>query len=370
MDAPPPGDLPDLADLAGFAADRAAVAERYARFARDEAPGRSAVYASWAALVARDLDLQRVFARIPANRRQPPLVFAVTRLLRAGAGVGGAGEQEDAQDDEQDAAHWRAWVLAHADEVVAECGRRSLQTNEPLRCAALLPALSRIDGPIALLEVGASAGLCLYPDRYSYRYRGPGGVVALDPGQGVSPVVLDCEVRGERMPEVALPEIVWRAGIDLAPLDPAATETEAWLTGLVWPGEHGRDERVRAALRIAASDPPTLVAGDGVALLDALAGAAPRDATLVVQTPGVLAHVPWAARHALIDAARANGRWITLDAPALHEGWTTPVDPEAWPGGFALALDGEVLAAADPLGAWIELRSPSEWRAGTGASSS
>ena len=66
---------------------------------------------------------------------------------------------------------WAEWVSDHADEVVAECSARSLQTNEPLRCAALLPALSGIDGPIALLEIGASAGLCLYPDRYSYRYR-------------------------------------------------------------------------------------------------------------------------------------------------------------------------------------------------------
>ena len=84
---------------------------------------------------------------------------------------------------------WAEWVAAHADEVVAECSVRSLQTNEPLRCAALLPALSGIDGPIALLEVGASAGLCLYPDRYSYRY---GGGPDLDPREGASTVVLAC----------------------------------------------------------------------------------------------------------------------------------------------------------------------------------
>src|SRR3712207_7397840 len=40
------------------------------------------------------------------------------------------------------------------------------------RCAALLPALATIDGPLALVEVGASAGLCLYPDRYGYEYDG------------------------------------------------------------------------------------------------------------------------------------------------------------------------------------------------------
>lgn len=320
-------------------AEAVAVAERFGRFARDEAPGRSDLYAAWARLVEVDANLQDVLARIPAGRRQPPLVFAVTRLLGA---------------PETDAAHWRDWTLAHADAVVSECTARSLQTNEPQRCAALLPALSRIPGPLALLEIGASGGLCLYPDRYSYRYRGPAGEITLDPEAGVSEVVLDCAVRAERMPRVTMPEIVWRAGIDLAPLDPTAPETARWLAGLVWPGESGREARVRAALRIAAADPPLLIAGDGAGLLADVAAEAPRGATLVVQTPGVLAHIPWAGRHTLIAAARAAGRWVTLDAPSLHEGWKTPVDAAHWPGGFALALDGVVLAAADPLGAWLQ----------------
>ncbi len=35
------------------------------------------------------------------------------------------------------------------------------QTNEPGRCAVLLPLLAALPQPLALLEVGASAGLCL-----------------------------------------------------------------------------------------------------------------------------------------------------------------------------------------------------------------
>jgi len=311
-----------------------AVVDRYRRFARDEAPGRSAIYEGWAHRVADDTAVAAALAGIPETRRQPPLVFAVMRLL--GAPV-------------HDVDVWASWVVAHAAAIVEECGRRSVQTNEPLRCAALLPALARIDGPIALLEVGASAGLCLYPDRYSYRYRRDDEVVRLDPVDGPSRVVLDCDLDGH--PDLRLPEIVWRAGIDVSPLDARRVDDRAWLTGLVWPGEEGRRERIEDALDIAAIDPPLLVSGDGADALPALAAQAPAGATLVVTTPGVLAHVPRAHRSTVIEAARAAGRWVTLDAPDLHDGWTRR--PETVRGGFALALDGEMLAEVDPLGAWV-----------------
>ncbi|WP_203136017.1 DUF2332 domain-containing protein [Microbacterium sp. JZ31] len=324
--------------------ERGAVAERFARFAREEAPGRSDTYLAWARTVSEDAELCDILARVPATHRQPPLVFAVTRMLGA----------------PRETAGWSQFVRAHADAVVAECSARSLQTNEPLRCAALLPALCLVPGPIALLELGASGGLCLYPDRYAYRYG--------DTRLGASTVVLEAEVRGAPLPELALQDIVWRAGIDLQPLDARVPADRAWLEGLVWPEEHERAARIAAALDIVAADPPLLVPGD-VADLDvvrAVAAQAPADATLVVTTPGVLPYVPRARRDALIaaltaDAAdparvRAGGvRWITLDQPRLHDAWRPPIDADDWPG-FALALDGRVLAAADPLGSWIDWR--------------
>ncbi|MFE7844219.1 DUF2332 domain-containing protein [Microbacterium sp. NPDC057407] len=318
----------------------AAVAERYARFARDEAPGRSELYEEWAAGVARDAEVQAVLARIPATRRQPPLVFAVTRMLGA---------------PEAAFPLWAGWLFEHADEVVAEASRRSLQTNEPQRCAALLPALSTVPGPIALLEVGASAGLCLYPDRYSYRYSDGR---RLDPPGGAAAVVLECRVTGS--PPLALPDVVWRAGIDLAPLDAGDAGDRRFLTSLVWPGETGRADRVEAALDIAAADPPLMLAGDASdpdVLRDA-AARAPDGVRLVVTTPGVLPHVPRAGRERLIEALSGlDAVWITIDPPGLHGAWHPPVDPATW-GGFVLGRDGVPLAAVDPLGAFVE------WRAG------
>ncbi len=316
----------------------AAVAERFGRFARDEAPGRSDLYAEWAAGVEGDASMCDILARIPATHRQPPLVFAVTRLL--GAPEGSYGD-------------WSDWVGQHADAVVAECSRRSLQTNEPLRCAALLPALSSIEGPLALLEVGASAGLCLYPDRYSYRYRGG---PALDPVDGVSPVILESTVSGG--PPLRMPEVVWRAGVDLAPLDAADPDDRRFLLSLVWPGEQGRAARIESALDIVAADPPALIAGDATVpgVLESLAAGAPSGATLVVTTPGVLPHIARAGRERLLTAIAAlPAVWITIDPPGLHERWRQPFDAGQW-GSFVLGRDGVPLAVVDPLGASVEWR--------------
>lgn len=322
-------------------AETAAVIERFARFARDEAPGRSALYAEWAAGVADNLEVAAILARIPAARRQPPLVFAVTRMLGA---------------PEEPFPAWSAWLAGHADDVVAAASRRRLQTNEPQRCAALLPALARIDAPVALLELGASAGLCLYPDRYSYRYRSGGDVDALHPADGPSAVVLDCDVAGR--PPLRMPDVVWRAGIDLEPLDAADPADRRFLTSLVWPGERGRAARIAAALDVAAADPPRLIRGDASdpAVLADAARQAPTGARLVVTTPGVLPHIPRAGRERLVAAVRGlDAAWITIDPPGLHE-WRPPSpDPTTW-GGFVLARDGEALAAVDPLGAFVHWR--------------
>ncbi|HVL60435.1 MAG TPA: DUF2332 family protein [Microbacterium sp.] len=316
----------------------AEVADRYRRFARDEAPGRSDLYAEWAAGVAADRAMTAILGRIPETHRQPPLVFAVTRMLGA---------------PERPYPEWADWVAAHADEVVAECSARSLQTNEPLRCAALVPALSGVDGPIALLEVGASAGLCLYPDRYSYRY---GGGEDLDPREGTSTVVLHSAVIG--VPPLRMPDVVWRAGIDLAPLDAADADDRRFLLSLVWPGEDGRAARIDAALDIAAADPPLLVRGDAAerGALAELAALAPRNATLVITTPGVLPHIARAGRARLGESiASLDAVWISIDPPGLHVQGAAPVDPATW-GGFVLRRDGVPLAAVDPLGAFVEWR--------------
>src|SRR3954470_854990 len=134
------------------------VAAGYRRFAAGEAQ-RSPLYAELATGVAEDAELIGWLSGRRKGRRQPTLLFAAYRLV---AGMP-AGWDE-----------FRAVLGERRDEIEAEVMARRTQTNEPARCAVLLPALVALPQPLALLEVGASAGLCLLPDRYAYDYAGHG----------------------------------------------------------------------------------------------------------------------------------------------------------------------------------------------------
>ena len=111
---------------------------------------------------------------------------------------------------------------------------RSTQTNEPARCATLLLLLARLRRPLALLEVGAAAGLCLLPDAFDYDYHGhrvPPSLLT----SATAPTFF-CEVNRALLPDRGL-EIIWRAGLDLTPIDIKDAAQIAWLEALVWPDE-------------------------------------------------------------------------------------------------------------------------------------
>src|SRR4029453_11394263 len=107
---------------------------------------RSATYEALALAVAHDLDLLAFLDRLPVGKRQPNLLFAAARHV--------AGEIPDI-------GALRVLATSRAHELAAVMLERRTQTNEPGRCATLLPALASFNGPLAIVEVGASAGLCL-----------------------------------------------------------------------------------------------------------------------------------------------------------------------------------------------------------------
>jgi hypothetical protein len=137
---------------------------------------------------------------------------------------------------------------------------RVVQTNDPGRAAVLYPALlwlvERYALPIRLLEIGASAGLNLLADRFCYVSGGRAIGAAASPVRLVEPwrppPPLDLERAAARL------RIVDRAGCDPAPLDSRDREDRLTVLSYVWPDELERLDRARAALELAALDPPAV----------------------------------------------------------------------------------------------------------------
>jgi hypothetical protein len=306
----------------------------YQRFAEHEAHGRSARFEEWAYGVAGDAEVLDALAELPRPKRQPNLLFACSRLLGCPL---------------VPYAEWREWLLANWAAVSAEMRVRGTQTNEPRRCAVLLPVLAQVPGPIALLEVGASAGLCLYPDRYSYSYDGR----RIDPADGPSPVLLECTTTGNPPIPTELPQITWRAGIDLNPLDLNNADDTTWLETLIWPEQHERLARIRAAMDIVRADPPLILKGDGIDDLPELVAQAPSDATLVIVSSAAIVYMMPEPRARFIDYVRSlDATWISNEGPGIVPVAAAALDGREPPmlGGMLLALDEVPKAFTGPHG--------------------
>jgi len=311
----------------------APTAERYTAFADVEARGMSACYEEWAHGVAADPETIALIDELPPAKRQPNLVFSAAGFHGATAGPYG---------------RFRDWLHANWATVRDTAMTHATQTNEAARSALHVPALAGIPGPLALLEVGASAGLCLYPDRYSYRYSGR---QQLDPVDGPSSVVIECETTGSVPVPDRLPEVAWRAGIDLNPLDVRDPDDVGWLDALVWPEHDDRRARLRAAAAIAAADPPTIAPGDLKERLVEVAATAPADATLVVLHTVVLAYLDEAGRARFVERVRElPGHWLSVEGRSVLPGIRVRDDVPNDSTDLVLALDGVQLAWAQPHG--------------------
>ena len=228
------------------------------------------------------------------------------------------------------------------------------QTNELRRAAVLRAAgqwlAARFGLPLALLELGASAGLNLNWDRFALVVEG------VRHGPDDAAIVLAPRWTGAPPPGIE-PRIAARRGVDLAPLDPRRDRTK--LLAYLWPDQTDRLERMRAALTL----PPNPVdRGDAADWLEArLAGPAPRGLCRMVCHTVAWQYFPpdTAARaRAAIEAAGAAATdetplaWFGMEAGGAGPGAALTL--RTWPGGAVLDA-GRV----DFHGRWVDWRLPS-----------
>jgi hypothetical protein len=309
-----------------------ALAQRFVRFADQECGAYAPLYERLARGIAGDLDLLTIAAHTRSGQQAPLLLLAAVHYLLLG-GVGHAlgafypsVTPHVAVPPGDPMPAFRAFCRDYRDALLDLVSTGLVQTNEPRRCTVLLPAfatVARLAGgrSLALIEVGASAGLNLLFDRYGYDY-GVGRLV----GEPSAPVRFTCALRGSGLPPLhtGLPQVTTRVGIDLHPIQANDPQATRWLRALVWPEHPERATRLQQVLAVAQREPPTLLAGDALTVLPQTVATAPADAALCVFHIATLAHFPPEARErfrALIaDLARQRDLfWLSSEGIGLGE---------------------------------------------------
>ena len=269
-----------------------------------------------------------------------------------------------ASDEALDAAVRAAWYDQPALVQTALAGPP--QTNEVQRSTALLPGLLHVAArtaglPLVLLEIGASAGLNLWCDRYRHEHCDAQGQARWAWGDVAAPLTLRSEWRGHVPNEASTDlRVVRRAGCDAKPINLRDADPALRLASFIWPDQPERLSRLRAAAGAAVG----WMAQEGLDV-QACPAAAFVAKELQALRPGhvtVLMHsVVWqyiapaeqAAVQASVEAAAlaasntAPLAWLRLEPPAVDQ----PVELrcQIWPGG-----QEHLLARAHPHGAWVE----------------
>jgi len=272
---------------------------------------------------------------------------------------------------------FRSFCLDHRDQIIQLISTRVVQTNEVARYACMLPAFLRAAAraepqPIALIEIGASAGLGMIWDRYYYQYRvvekaanreAPPANSADKParpewGDADSLVKIDTEVRGNWAPcNYQGLTIATRTGVDLFPVDIGDPDRVLWLRSFIFPEQTDRDERLQSAVGLAlrCGVPGKVARGDAVDLIPGLLDAVPEDEVPCVFNSFALSQISPERRRLLLEAIAKRGRQRKLVHVSLE--WLdgpSPLLNFSEYGGSSAVPEARTMARCDPHGRWIE----------------
>jgi hypothetical protein len=223
-----------------------------------------------------------LLASVRVEQRNPMLVLAALQLaaLRGHPILGPI--YDDARHgvlgDPESAAERVVDVLNAAPGLVRDELGRSTQTNEPGRSAVIQAVVADVASgakEINLIEVGTSAGINLYFDRFTVRDH--------DDGRALTLVCEDVTPIDRSRP---LPEVLTRVGIDPNPLDLSNEEDRLWLKACLWPEQRRRHDRFDAIVAAKPSWPDlTMLRGRAMDRLnDAFEFVDPSALTVIMNT--------------------------------------------------------------------------------------
>lgn len=262
------------------------LAQSFVRFAEECRALQSPFYAQLSQSIAQDDQLLSIAAQA-GSRPETNLFFAAVQyLLQNGVEHPVANFYPNVTSSPQSGdpfPNFRDFCFTHQQAILDLIAVRRVQTNEVRRCAFLMPAFNLVyqqnhQNPLAMIDVGTSAGLNLLWDQYHYNYNGQ------TYGNLDAPVQIQTELRGDKHPSLndPLPEVTYRIGLDLHPVDVKEPDQAAWLRALIWPEHKDRHHMLRAAIQMFINNPQTLRTGDALQTVPQTLNEIPSNTTLCI----------------------------------------------------------------------------------------
>ncbi|PKR76768.1 DUF2332 domain-containing protein [Halalkalibacillus sediminis] len=274
------------------------LANRFQRFAVDEAVGSCELYKELSFQIAEDEEILEMCTYAQKGQPAPNLLFGAVHYLQLKGNSHGLKEfyqslVDNPQPPKEAFPYFKDFCQKHRNEIISLLETKLVQTNEVRRCAYLYPAFcyihEKVKRPLALIEIGTSAGLQLLFDHYQYSYETEEVF-----GDRKSDVFVTSEVRSEQPPFLydTPPPVSYRFGLDLHINDLSDPEDELWLKALIWPDHSHRRDLFENASEYVKSNPLNLIEGDGVALLPGIVEQIPQESVICVFHTHVANQIP------------------------------------------------------------------------------
>ncbi|MGP4040953.1 DUF2332 domain-containing protein [Gracilibacillus sp. D59] len=289
------------------------LSEKFKCFAITECKGSSRMYEYLSFKLAEDKNLLELTMHTRKGQPVPNLLFgAVHYLLLKGTDHKlkefYPSVVQNPRSVEESFDYFKDFCSQFKDEIILILKNKIVQTNEVRRCSYLYPTFCYISNivqkPLALIEIGTSAGLQLLWDKYSYSY-GTNEIY----GDKNSSVYITSEVKGEnpQFLQENIPPVASRVGIDLNIIDITNDEDYLWLQALIWPNHHNRRDLFHNAAEYVRKNQLTLIEGDGVELLSDLSKQISKDHSICVFHTHVANQMPSKVKKRLLEQVKSIG---------------------------------------------------------------
>ena len=294
--------------------DNEVLSETFLTFAEKECKGSSLLYEYLSMKISKDDKLLTSCKNAGEGQPIPNLLFgAVHSLLLKGEEhplkefypsiVSNPKLYKDSFE------YFRDFCFKYRNEIESILKNRLVQTNEVRRCAYLYPVFCTIyemvKKPLALIEIGTSAGLQLLWDKYSYSY-GQDDIY----GDTDSQLNISAEIKGENIPFLhsTPPPVSTRIGIDLNTIDLSDEDEKLWLKSLIWTDHKERLFMFEEAVSYIKKVPVSLVDGDGISLLSKFVNNISENSVICIFHTHVANQMPLEMKKQLLQIVEAIGR--------------------------------------------------------------